>query len=85
MAATKVVPSESPATEAVAVTPSDTVDLTNYARSIYVGGVGTVRVDMVGSGASIDFVGVQAGTVLPISVKRIRSTGTTATSIVALR
>ena len=33
-----------PARRAVAVTPSDTVDLTAYAKALYVGAAGNVRV-----------------------------------------
>ncbi len=73
-----------PAIRAAAVTPSDSTDLGFCGRALYVGGAGTVVVDMVESGSSISFVGVPAGTILPIRVKRVRATGTTATSILIL-
>lgn len=74
---------ESPATNAVVVTPDNSNDLAYTTRAIYVGGAGNINVDMV-SGQTCLFSGVPAGTVLPIRVKRVRSTSTTATLIVAL-
>ena len=72
-----------PAYNAVEVAPNDGVDLTNTSRALYVGGGGDVKVDMYGSG-TVTFVGVSAGSLLPVRVDRVYSTGTTATSIVAL-
>ena len=73
-----------PVIRAAAVTPSDSTDLTFVTRGLWVGGAGTVVVDMAESGTSVPFVGVPAGTLLPYRVKRVRAAGTTATSIVAL-
>jgi hypothetical protein len=72
-----------PAYNAVEVAPNDGVDLTNTSRALYVGGGGDVKVDMYGTG-TVTFVGVSAGSLLPVRVDRVYSTGTTATSIVAL-
>jgi hypothetical protein len=72
-----------PARTALAVTPSDSADLTLIARALYVGGAGNLSVDTVG-GDTVSFVGVQAGSFLPVRVRRVRATGTTATNIVAL-
>jgi len=67
----------------VAVTPSNSTDLVSGARGIYVGGAGDVAA--VGQDdVAVTFVGVAAGTILTIQPKRINSTSTTATSIVAL-
>ena len=66
-----------------AVTPSDSTDLDVIARAIYVGGAGNV-VAVKHNGDTVTFTGVQAGTVLPIAVRRINSTSTTATGIIAL-
>lgn len=75
-----------PATKAVAVTPSDSTDLTTYAKAIYVGGAGNIAVIMKYNSADtgVTFNGVTAGTVLPIQVRRVLATGTTATNIIAL-
>lgn len=66
------------------VTPSDTVDLAYCTRGLYVGGAGNVTVVMQGDGSTVLFTGVPAGTVLPIAVARVKATGTTATSMVAI-
>ena len=69
---------------AAAVTPADDADLTNgECRALYVGTGGNLSLD-VGNSTAVVFVGVTAGTVLPIRVKRVRSTSTTASNIVAL-
>jgi len=70
-----------PATRAVAVTPSDSTVL-DTTRALYVGGAGTVVVDMLDSGTNITFA-VAAGTLLPIRVTKVKA-ATTATGIVAL-
>lgn len=73
----------SPLTRAVAVTPNDSTDLTNTSRAIYVGGAGDLEVITSGGDTAI-FVGVAAGTLLPIRVSRVKAAGTTATSLLAL-
>jgi len=72
-----------PATDAVAVTPHDSNELTNWCRALYIGGAGNVTVITI-KGTTVAFVAVPAGTILPIRCKIVKSTGTTATSIVAL-
>ena len=74
---------ESPIENAAAVTPNDSTDLTNYSRALWVGGAGDVVVITVG-GNTVTFVGVTAGTLLPVRCSRVKSTSTTATSILAL-
>lgn len=66
-----------------AVTPSDSTAL-NPTRGLYVGGAGNIKVDMAMGGTAVTFVGVLAGSILPIQVVKVYSTDTTATSIVAL-
>lgn len=73
-----------PAENAVAVTPSNSTDLTTATRALYIGGAGNISVETVGGQSSVVFVGLAAGTVLPLRVTRVNSTSTTATSIVAL-
>lgn len=72
----------SPARSAAAVTPNDSADLTEPAKALYVGVAGDVSVDLVQGGESIVFKNVQG--ILPVAVKRVNSTDTTATDIVAL-
>lgn len=76
-----------PATGAVAVSPSDSVALTTVARGLYVGVTGDVAVYMInpaGNSTSVVFTAVPAGTILPIRVKQVLATGTSASSITAL-
>jgi len=71
-----------PAYDMAAVTASDTADITPT-RGVYIGGAGDLKVDTAG-GTTITLSATAAGSILPISVKRIYATGTTATNIVAL-
>ncbi|MEO0691877.1 MAG: hypothetical protein AAFY90_03265 [Pseudomonadota bacterium] len=73
---------ESPASHLAAVTPSDTDDLASASRALNVGQSGFVRVTTVAGDTETLFVG--AGSAFPVRVQRVWSTGTTATSIVAL-
>lgn len=73
--------SSSPWRRAFAVTPDDGADLANVSRGLYVGGAGNVSVILADDNSPVTFVGVSAGTMLPVWVKRVRATGTTATSI----
>lgn len=74
---------------AAAVTPSDTVNIpavtggTNNGCVLYVGGDGDLKVTTIG-GDDVTFVGLSAGTFIPVHVLRVWSTGTTATNIIAL-
>ena len=73
-----------PARRAAVATPSDTVDLTTYAKALYVGAAGNVRVLTVGAedGDAVTFANHPVGW-LPVQVRRVLATGTTATQIVA--
>lgn len=72
-----------PGANGAAITPNDSSDLANVTRGIYVGATGDLKVTLAGSG-TVTFVGVPAGTLLPIRANRVFATGTTATSLVAL-
>ena len=72
------------ARDAFAITPSDSTDLVDIPKAIYVGATGNVVALLVDDTSSVTFVGVQAGTILPIRPKRVFATGTTASSLVAL-
>lgn len=70
------------------VTTSDTVDLPIYTQKqqlttwLYIGGTGNL-VAVLENGATCLFSTIPAGTFLPIAVKRVNATSTTATTIVA--
>ena len=74
----------SPARGAFAITPNDDTILGCMTRGIYVGGAGDLSVLMADDDDPVIFVAVPAGTVLPIRVNKVRSTGTTATSLVGV-
>jgi hypothetical protein len=67
---------------AAAITPSDTVD--QFWTGIYVGGAGNVSVVME-DGSTVTFTAPPVGTILPIRVKRVRATLTTATLLIGLQ
>jgi len=80
-----------PVESALAVTPSDTADLAppsgdpnKATRALLIGGAGTAQVDMAdGTTVTLTFPATACGLMLPIAVKKIHATGTTATAIVA--
>lgn len=71
---------EAPISDAIAVTPSDSVDLPHTTRALFVGTAGSARMTLA-SGAVVDFTGLAAGW-HPMRVMRVHSTGTTAANIV---
>jgi hypothetical protein len=74
---------DDPARSAVAVTPSDTTEFSTVTRALFVGGAGAVTA-LMADGTTCTFTGVTAGSVLPIRIRRVNSTSTTATNMVAL-
>lgn len=73
-----------PAQSAAAVTSADGSDLPGGAtRGLWIGTAGNLVVDMVSGDTSVTFSNVPVG-ILPLQVKRVRATGTTASNIVAL-
>ncbi len=83
--------SSGPATKVAAITPSDVTDLTGlHLRALWVGGAGNVALIATGdttnsgAGTAVTIFGIPAGTVLPISAKKVMATGTTATNIAGL-
>lgn len=70
-------------TGAAIVTKSDADELPIYARALYVGGTGNINL-ITRDGQTVLFSTIPAGTIIPIQVKQVLSTSTTATTIVAL-
>lgn len=72
------------AANAIAITPHDTTAV-EPCRALYVGGAGNLTVRMAAETGSTNVLfAVVAGAVLPLSVRLVLATGTTATGIVAL-
>lgn len=76
------VETDAPATNAHAVSAHDTNELSPYARMLYIGGAGNLTVVTV-DGDEVAMT-VTAGTLLPLRVKIVKSTGLTASAIIAL-
>jgi hypothetical protein len=86
-----------PARLSIAVTPSDTLDVTNaggdnapvYASALYIGVSGNLKViaagdnSASGAGTPVTFNAVPVGW-FPVQVRRVFASGTTATNIVGL-
>jgi len=73
-----------PATRVAAVTPSDTANLSTPSRALYIGTAGDVAVIPAGQTTPVTFVGVLAGSIIPVRVSRVLATGTTADDILSL-
>jgi hypothetical protein len=72
-----------PYVRAEAVTPSDGAELAEISRALYIGGAGHVAV-VTSGGDAVTFSAVPVGTILPVRVRQVKATGTTATNILAL-
>lgn len=72
-----------PARHGFDITPADGADLGELTRALYVGGAGNVTLVMA-SGAEVTLAGLLAGSLLPLRVRRVKATGTTATALVGL-
>ncbi len=72
-----------PARRGFAITASDAVDLVAETRAIYVGAGGDVSV-VLSSGDEVGFAGLAGGTLLPVRVRRVKASGTTAGQLVGL-
>ena len=71
---------DAPASNVVEITPSDTTVLNPVVRALWIGGAGNVQVQTV-SGQTVTFAGAQAGSIIPVRVRQVLATGTTATLI----
>ncbi len=74
-----------PARRCAAVTPDDGADLPAYAKGLYVGQAGDVRLIPTGAGdgEAVTFKAHPIG-YLPVQARRVLSTGTTAAHLLAL-
>jgi len=76
----------SQARNAAAVTPSDSANLSPYAKSLYIGVAGNVTVVPINAASdseTVTFANHPVG-YMPMQVRRVMATGTAATNIVAL-
>lgn len=73
---------DSPGRDAFSVTPSDSVDLTDVARALYIGVSGDLKITTLG-GNDLTFKNVPVG-FFPFGAKRVFATGTAASEILAI-
>lgn len=71
------------ASDAFAVTKSDTTVFQRIPSALYVGAEGDVQV-VTEMGSTVLFLAVPAGTTIPLRIKQVMSTNTGASSMVAL-
>lgn len=74
---------DGPVSHGFAVTPDDMTELSEVTRAIYVGVGGALSVVLL-SGAAVTLQGVVAGTLLPLRVRQVRASGTSASAIVGV-
>jgi hypothetical protein len=79
---TRAASTTGPATDLIPVTPSDTTDLAEMAMALFVEAGGALRV--VTRRGETRTVVVDDQTLLPVAVRRVLATGTTATGVHAL-
>ena len=69
---------------AATITKDNSVNIpTGVTHAVYVGTAGTM-VAVQQNGVTATFVGIAAGSILPIAIKRVNSTSTTSDNMVAL-
>jgi len=69
---------DSPAQKAFAITADDNNDLAVTTRAIYSGAGGTLVAILADDASAVTFSNLPAGQVLPIRVRRVLATGTSA-------
>lgn len=74
---------DGPAGNAFSITPSDSVNCDFATRAVYVGGTGDLTVVTINDEV-VTFIGIPGGTLLPLRIKRVNSTSTTASALVGL-
>jgi hypothetical protein len=74
---------DSPASNAFAITPHDTNNLTTHTRALFIGSSGNLVVTLVGDSTAVTFTNISPG-YHPLRVKKVAATGTTCSGIVGL-
>tara|TARA_R110002020_G_scaffold10961_3_gene41563 strand:+ start:4255 stop:4518 length:264 start_codon:yes stop_codon:yes gene_type:complete len=72
-----------PASHAFAIAPADGTDLVEVTRALYIGVTGSLSVTLV-SGAEVTLAGVPGGSFVPLRVRQVKASGTTASAILGL-
>ncbi|MGQ7829926.1 spike base protein, RCAP_Rcc01079 family [Altererythrobacter sp. Z27] len=74
----------SPAQICFPIAPSDSEELLQVTKAIYVGEGGDVTLRTIDGPGDVTFANVPTGAILDVRVRAVRATGTTATNIVGL-
>jgi hypothetical protein len=74
----------SPARNGFSVTPNDSADLFTTCRGIFVGVGGDISLVLAEESSPVLFKNIPDGSVIPLAVKKVESTLTTATDLVGL-
>lgn len=72
-----------PARAAEAIVPNDTGEIAHFTRAVYVGTTGDLAAVTL-NGDAVTFRNLPAGSFLPVRLRKILATGTTAADIIAL-
>lgn len=65
----------------IAITPSDSTNLANTTRAIYVSGTSTIKIDTAGGQTGVTIANLAGGIWHPIQATKIYATGTSATGL----
>lgn len=72
-----------PGFDGFAISPSDSANLTSMVRAIYVGGAGNIKL-VSPNNTTLEFVGVPAGSILPMMAVKVFNTSTTASLLIGI-
>ena len=73
-----------PAAQCFIITPSDTAELTQATKAIFVGEGGDVQLLSIENDAPVTFRNLPSGSTLDVRVRQVLQTGTSATDIIGL-
>jgi len=74
---------DAPAGHGFAIVPHDSDELSEVTRALYVGSAGNLAL-VLASGAAVTLTGVAGGAILPLRVRQVKASNTSAGAIVGL-
>jgi hypothetical protein len=74
---------DAPAAHGFAITPHDANELAEVTRALFVGTAGNLSL-ILASGAAVTLLNIAGGSILPLRVRQVKATSTTAGAIVGL-
>jgi hypothetical protein len=69
---------QTPVRSSFVIAPNDTTELPFVTRAVYIGSAGNLTARLADDTAAVTFNGLPAGSMLPIRVRQVYATGTTA-------